>query len=154
MQLNRKSINTEYAIPSIKSGLKILIQADLIEGIAYSVLIDFDAAKSVVETGAAEKYILKPVIKAITEAQDGAVKGTVLPAELGVAVYAIQGEDTLSTSYAIENNADYFLGGLADGSYTISYDPGELSGYQGVVKENVSVSVGSVTDLGETVLVQ
>ena len=137
-----------------ESGLKVLINADLVEGIAYSVLIDFDAAKSVIKTGAAEKYILKPVIKAITEAQDGAVKGTVLPAELGVAVYAISGEDTLSTSYAIENNSDFFLGGLADGSYTISFDPGDLSGYQGVVMENISVSVGEVTDLGETVLVQ
>jgi hypothetical protein len=137
-----------------ESGLKVQIHADLVEGIDYSVLIDFDAAKSVVETGASDKYILKPVIKAITEALDGAVKGTVLPAELGVAVYAISGTDTLSTSYAIENNSDFFLGGLADGSYTISFDPGDLSGYQGIVMENVSVTLGEVNDLGETVLIQ
>jgi len=142
-------------IPSgSESGLKILINADLVEGISYSVLLDFDAAKSVVATGASEKYILKPVIKAVTEAQDGAVKGSVIPAELGVAVYALQGEDTLSTSYAIEGNADFFLGGLADGSYTISFDPGELSGFQGIIIENVSVTVGNVNDLGEIELVQ
>ena len=142
-------------IPSgSESGLKILINADLVEGISYSVLLDFDAAKSVVATGASEKYLLKPVIKAVTEAQDGAVKGSVIPAELGVAVYALQGEDTLSTSYAIEGNADFFLGGLADGSYTISFDPGELSGYQGIIIENVSVTVGNVNDLGEIGLVR
>lgn len=142
-------------IPSgSESGLKILINADLVEGISYSVLLDFDAAKSVVATGSSEKYLLKPVIKAVTEAQDGAVKGSVIPAELGVAVYALQGEDTLSTSYAIEGNADFFLGGLADGSYTISFDPGELSGYQGIIIENVSVTVGNVNDLGEIELVQ
>ena len=147
-------IEYPLSVPSgSESGLKVLINADLEEGIAYSVLIDFDAAKSVIETGA-QAYILKPVIKAITEAQDGAIKGTVLPAELGVAVYAISGEDTLSTSYAIENNPDFFLGGLLDGTYTISFDPGDLSGYQGVVIEDVSVSIGSVTDLRETILRQ
>ena len=136
-----------------ESGLKVLINADLVEGIAYFVLLDFDAAKSVVSTGS-QKYILKPVIKAVTEALDGAVKGSVIPAELGVAVYALQGEDTLSTSYAVEGNSDFFLGGLADGSYTISFDPGELSGYQGRVLDDVSVVVGSVYDLGEIELVQ
>ena len=137
-----------------ESGLKVSINADLIEGITYSVLLDFDAAKSVVSAGSSGKYLLKPVIKAITEAQDGAVIGTVIPADLGVAVYALQGEDTLSTSYAVEGNTDYFLGGLLDGTYTISFDPGELSGYQGVVMENISVSIGNVTDLGEVELVQ
>ena len=117
-------------------------------------MLDFDAAKSVVSAGASEKYLLKPVIKTMTEAQDGAVKGSVIPAELGIAVYALQGEDTLSTSYAVEGNTDFFLGGLADGSYTISFDPGDLSGYQGLVMEEVSVTIGNVTDLGEIILVQ
>ena len=136
-----------------ESGLKLQIHADLIEGITYSVLLDFDAAKSIVNTGSG-KYILKPVVKTITEAQDGAVQGSVLPAELSVGVYAIIGEDTLSTSYAAEGNADFFLGGLATGEYTISLDPGMLSGYKGVVFENVSVTIGSVTDIGETQLSQ
>lgn len=142
-------------VPSgAESGLKLLINAELTEGITYSVLLDFDAAKSVVSAGASNQYLLKPVIKTITEARDGAVKGTVIPTELGVAVYAIQGEDTLSTSYATEGLSDYFLGGLADGDYTISFDPGDLSGYVGKVVENVAVSIGDVTDLGETVLEQ
>jgi Domain of unknown function (DUF4382) len=137
-----------------ETGLKVLINANLVEGITYSVLLDFNAAKSVVKAGAAEKYLLKPVIKAITEAEDGAIKGSVVPAELNVAIYAISGADTLSTSYASKGNADFFLGGLADGAYTISFDPGELSGYQGVVKEDISVAVGKVTDIGETMLEQ
>jgi hypothetical protein len=142
-------------IPSgSESGLKLLINADLVEGITYSVLLDFDAARSVVSAGNSQLYLLKPVIKTITEAQDGAIKGSVVPAELSVAVYAIAGEDTLSTSYAVEGNSDFFLGGLADGTYNVSFDPGELSGFQGVVIDNVSVSVGNVTELGETELTQ
>ena len=147
--------NFPLTIPSgSESGLKLLINADLIEGITYSVLLDFDAAKSVVSAGATQTYLLKPVIKTITEAQDGAFKGSVIPSELSVAVYAISGEDTLSTSYAVEGNSDFFLGGLSDGTYIVSFDPGDLSGYQGVVLENVSVSIGNVTDLGEIELVQ
>lgn len=142
-------------IPSgSESGLKILINADLTEGISYSVLLDFDAAKSVVSAGASQQYLLKPVIKAVTEAQDGAIKGSIIPTELSVAIYALQGEDTLGTSYAPEGNSDFFLGGLADGTYTISFDPGDLSGYQGVVIDNVSVSIGNVNDIGETELVK
>ncbi|RLD24640.1 MAG: carbohydrate-binding protein [Bacteroidetes bacterium] len=136
-----------------ESGLKLQINADLEEGITYSVLLDFDAAKSIVNTGS-DKYILKPVIKTITEAQDGAIKGSVLPAELSVAVYALSGSDTLSTSYAPAGNADYFLGGLADGSYTVSIDPGDLSGYQGVIIENIEVTIGNVTELSATELIQ
>jgi hypothetical protein len=127
------------------------LQADLVEGITYSVLIDFDAAKSVVATGSG-KYNLKPVIKAVTEAQDGAIKGVILPAEESVAVYALQGEDTVSTSYAVENNSDYFLGGLPTGSYTVSFDPGELSAYQVLMIEAVDVTVGEVTTLDDVTL--
>ena len=134
-----------------ESGLKILINSDLTEGIAYSVLVDFDAAKSVVATGSG-KYNLKPVLKAITEALDGGVSGKIFPAELNVAVYAIADEDTLSTSYAVEGNSDYFLGGLTEGSYTISFDPGDLSGYQGFSIDNVDVNLGEILVLDDVTL--
>jgi hypothetical protein len=136
-----------------ESGLKLQIHADLTEGITYSVLLDFDAAKSIVATSSGS-YILKPVIKAITEAQDGAIQGSVLPAAESVAVYAIIGDDTVSTSYATAGNADFFLGGLADGSYKIGFEPGELSDYQKFIIEDVAVTIGNVTDIGETTLIQ
>jgi len=145
-------VEHDLKIPSgSESGLKILLQADLNAGITYAVLIDFDAAKSVIATGSGD-YNLKPVIKAITETQDGAIKGVVLPAELSVAVYTLQGADTLSTSYAVENNSDYFLGGLPTGTYTVSFDPGELSDYTGKLIEDVDVTVGEVTSLDDVTL--
>lgn len=130
-----------------QSGLKLLLNADLTNGITYAILLDFDAALSVVKTGS-EKYVLKPVIKVVSEALDGAIEGKVLPAELNVAVFAISGTDTLSTSYVPAGSSDFFLGGLATGSYTVSFDPGELSNYQGKVLENTSVTVGSITSVG------
>ena len=143
-------VEYELKVPSgSTSGLKVLVQADLVEGIAYSILLDFDAAKSVVEAGSSGKFLLKPVIKAITNATDGAIKGVVLPASETVAVYAINGSDTLSTSFAVENNSDYFLSGLPTGNYTVGFDPGELSDYQSVVLNDVGVTVGEVTTLDD-----
>jgi len=136
-----------------ESGLKLQINADLVAGITYSVLLDFDAAKSITKTGSG-KYILKPVIKTITEAQDGAIQGSVLPAELSVAIYALSGADTVKTTYAAQDNTDFFIGGLDAGTYTISIDPGDLSGYQGVIIDNVEVKIGFVTEVAETVLSQ
>jgi len=48
-----------------QSGLKFNIHADIVEGETYSMTLDFDAEKSVVENGNGS-YSLKPVIKVIT----------------------------------------------------------------------------------------
>jgi len=136
-----------------ESGLKILINKELTEGIDYSVLLDFDASRSVIETGVGNNnYNLKPVIRAVTEAENGAIKGVVSPISENVAVYAISGLDTLSTSYATAGNGDFFLGGLATGSYTISFDPGDLSSYLPVVIDGIEVVIGDVTTLAEPVV--
>jgi hypothetical protein len=130
-----------------QSGLKLLLNADLTNGITYAILLDFDAALSIVKTGNG-KYLLKPVIKVVSEALDGAIEGKVLPADLNVAVFAISGTDTVGTSYVPAGSSDFFLGGLATGSYSVSFDPGELSPYQGTTLENTSVTVGSITQVG------
>lgn len=49
-----------------QSGLKFNVKADIVEGNTFSLLIDFDAEKSVVEKGNGT-YSLKPVISVITE---------------------------------------------------------------------------------------
>jgi len=149
-----------FTTSGTQSGLKLLINAELTEGITYSVLLDFDAARSVINTNAnsnmpqADHYVLKPVIRTITEAQDGAVKGLVNPIDLNVAVYAISGLDTMSTSYASAGSSNFFLGGLATGTYTVSFDPGDLSGYAPMSIDGVAITVGNVTDLGETILIK
>lgn len=49
-----------------QSGLKINVQANLKPGQTYKLWLDFDASKSIVETGSG-KFMLKPVITAHTE---------------------------------------------------------------------------------------
>jgi hypothetical protein len=137
-------VTHDLTIPSgSQSGLKLNIHEEFLEGITYKVLLDFDAAKSVVKAGASGKYNLKPVIRTITEAQDGAIRGVVTPADAVPAVMAIQNEDTIST-YANENG-EFLLMAIPEGSYNVLIQPGEEYGSQTIA--NVSVLNGQVTTM-------
>jgi hypothetical protein len=133
-----------------QSGLKLNVQTELSEGITYSFLLDFDAARSIVTTGAGA-YILKPVIRVITDATSGAIKGSVSIVESMPAVFAIAGDDTLGTSYA-DDAGKFLIKGLPAGTYTVSFSAKE--GYSIEDKTGVSVTIGNVTDIGTVTVVQ
>src|ERR1043166_2189918 len=76
-----------------QSGLKLQVHHELSKGIDYNVVLDFDAAKSIVLTGS-NKYMLKPVIRTIVKALNGAIQGTVNPAASRPAVWAVSATDT------------------------------------------------------------
>ena len=140
----------DLATPSgQQSGLKLQVHAVLTEGITYKILLDFDVARSVVYRGN-ETYSLKPVIRTITEAQDGAIRGTVIPVASTPAVYAITGSDTVATTYT-DDAGKFLLRGLEEGTYKVVFLPN--SEYDTLVKENISVTVGNVTDMGEVTIV-
>jgi len=128
-----------------QSGLKLQVHETLAEGITYKILLDFDAARSIVKKGTGE-YSLKPVIRTITKAQDGAIKGLVTPIESTPAIYAIVGTDTLGTTYADEAGK-FLIRGLAPGTYKVTFEP--KTGYQPIQKDGVAVTLGNVTDVGE-----
>jgi hypothetical protein len=128
-----------------QSGLKILINTTLTAGIVYKITLDFDAARSIVTTGNGD-YILKPVIRSVATAETGAIAGTVSPAASTPAVYAMQGTTIAATTNADQTTGKYLLRGLAAGSYTVSFAP--KTGYLADTVRNVSVTVGSVTDMG------
>ena len=127
-----------------QSGVKLNVHAELLEGITYKLWLDFDDARSVVETGNG-KLNLKPVIRTYTEAQDGAIKGVVTPVESLPAVFAINGVDTVASTYADEAGK-FLLQGVPAGTYIVSFDPKD--GFDPFQKTDVSVSTGTVTDLG------
>lgn len=127
-----------------QSGLKLNLNAMLTEGITYTITLDFDAARSIVARGNGT-YSLKPVIRALETATSGAIKGTVLPLEAAPAVFAIVGTDTVATAYTDEAGK-FILRSLPAGSYTVSFDPKE--GFVPQQKDAVSVTLGTVTDLG------
>ena len=132
------------ATPSAQqSGLKIQLHQILAEGITYKIVLDFDAAKSVIETGN-ETYSLVPVIRAIAEAQDGGIKGTVDPAA-AVSIEVFSGEESVTTTTA-NDQGEFLIRGLDAGTYRLVFDgPGDAPI---VEKTGVAVVVGEVTDLG------
>ena len=133
-----------------QSGLKLNLNATLVEGITYTITLDFDAARSIVAKGNGT-YSLKPVIRAIETSTSGAIKGIVTPLEAAPAVFAIVGTDTVATAYT-DDAGKFILRSLPAGSYTVSFDP--KTGYIPQQKENVSVTLGNVTDLGSVTIVK
>jgi hypothetical protein len=135
----------DLSTPSAQqSGLKLQIHQTLEEGVTYKLLLDFDVARSIVKTGNGS-YKLKPVIRTITEAQSGAIKGVVDPKESTPAVYAITGNDTIGTTYANEMG-QFLLKGIPAGTYKVTFEP--KTGYAKVQKEGVTVQTGIVSDVG------
>lgn len=127
-----------------QSGLKLNLNAELTEGITYTITLDFDAARSIVKRGNGT-YSLKPVIRALEMATSGSIKGTVTPVESSPAVFAIVGTDTVATAYTDEAGK-FMLNSIPAGTYTVSFDPKE--GFKPSKKESVGVTLGNVTDLG------
>lgn len=134
-------------IPSgSESGLKIKLNEELLAGITYKLILDFDAASSVVSAGSSGKYNLKPVIHASMEAQTGAISGSVSPVEEGVAVYAVVGEDSVST---YTDAAGQFLLRALDPN---GYEVVAINATDTVrTDEPVNVVIGEVSDVGELV---
>lgn len=140
--------SVKYALttPSAQqSGLKINIHQDLNEGITYKLLLDFDVAKSIHQTGngnANGKYMLKPVIRAVMQAMGGSIRGFVLPDSVRTSVLAIQGTDTVASTYT--SAGSYIIKGLNAGTYDLHFLPSD-SAFSNKVKTGVSVTNNVVT---------
>jgi hypothetical protein len=132
------------ATPSAdQSGLKIQVHQQLEAGVAYSVLLDFDANQSIVETGS-NTYKLKPVIRTITTANSGSIKGHITPVGTNAVVTATK-DGVSYSSYA--NAQGYFIiSGLPAGTYTVDITPD--APFSITTKTNVVVQTGVTTDLG------
>lgn len=127
-----------------QSGLKLNLQQELVQGITYTVKLDFDVAKSIVETGNGT-YILKPVIRLLTEAITGGIKGEIEPVGSQIAVMAVLNADTFGT-YTDLSTGRFYLPGLSSGSYKLlidAADPLKDTVINGVVVQN-----GQITDIG------
>lgn len=124
-----------------QSGLKLNVHQTVNAGVTYKLLLDFDAARSIVQTGNG-KYILKPVIRTSMQAVGGSIQGFVLPNTFNTAVYALQGTDTVAGTYT--SGGSYMLKGLNEGSYTLAFSPTDTT-YKAQTKTGVVVTTNTVT---------
>lgn len=130
-------------IPSgSQSGLKLNVQQSILAGITYKLLLDFDAAKSIVSAGNSGKYNLKPVIRASFEAQTGAISGVIDPAEVASVAYALIGSDSVST-YPDETG-EFLIRALDPGIYDVVAIPA-VDSIGSVTVTGLEVVAGLVT---------
>lgn len=134
-----------------QSGLKLNVKADLVAGVNYRLWIDFDAARSIVQTGAGT-YILKPVIRTFTQAESGAINGVVLPVAAKGWVFAIANiSDTISSTPADLVTGAYMLRGIPAGSYKVAFRA-TAGTYRDTTFTNVMVTNGASTNVGTVTL--
>ena len=127
--------------------MKLQLNADFVEGVTYNILLDFDAARSIVALGNGG-FNLKPVIRVSTDATSGSIKGSVTPTNTEGVVFAISPSmDTLSTYLDTVSGSFMFLGVPAD-IYKVEIDPSTASGLSKKEVSNVKVVNGQETDLG------
>ena len=142
--------NTTYPLstPSAEqSGLKLQVHQTLEQGILYSVLLDFDANKSIVNTGNGA-YKLKPVVRTIETAISGNIKGKITPVGSLAVVTAVDAVTNLSYSTSVSATGEFLLMGLPSGTYTVTVTP--VLPLLPVIKSTIVVTVGNTTDLGTT----
>lgn len=148
----------DMKVPSgAQTGVKLNVNAEIEEDVTYRLLLDFDASRSVVKAGQnnpAVQYLLKPVIRAANQAETGNIAGTVSPAEVSSVVYAIADTDTLASTVPNETDGTFKLIGLDAGTYTVSVDPADDSGYAITDENDVSVTLGATNDIGTVELNQ
>ena len=131
-----------------QSGLKLNIDAVFLPGVQYTLLLDFDAARSVVATGSGS-YILKPVIRTVSLATSGSIAGSVYPAQaLPATAMACAPGDTLAT--VTDSTGHFLIRGVPAGSWTLIVVP--ASPYAPDTLQGISVLTGLVTDVGQIAL--
>lgn len=127
-----------------QSGLKLNVHDEFLHGVAYEYIIDFDAARSIVQTGNG-KFILKPVLKVFTKSVSGAVMGVVSPAKAKPLIYAISTQLDTVSAFADTISGKFMFRGLAEGTYKLNFLP--QSPYKDTTLMNISVKTGLVTKL-------
>lgn len=135
-----------------QSGLKIAINTDLEEGVTYEILLDFDAARSVVEAGNSGKFLLKPVIRASVESSmssvaTGGIEGSVLPDTVQTLVTAISEQQDSVSTYT-DATGMFLVQALPPGVYDLLLEPDTASGLSDSTLMDIVVEPGMNTDVG------
>ncbi|HKA24316.1 MAG TPA: DUF4382 domain-containing protein [Candidatus Eisenbacteria bacterium] len=134
-------------VPSgMQSGLKLNGTFVVPAGGNTDVGLDFDASRSIHETGNG-KWMLKPVIRVIPISAPpaaGAIHGTVQPAGVATGIFAIQAPDTVASGSA-GADGQFTISVLPPGGYSVAFHP--ASGFRDTTLTNVMVTAGTTTEL-------
>lgn len=138
--------NVSYPLstPSAEqSGLKLQVHQALVAGVAYSILLDFDANQSIVDQGNGT-YKLKPVIRTIDTAISGSVVGKISP--IGLIATVTAASALASYTSVVSVSGDFLIQGVPAGTYSVTVTP--LLPKIAIVRTNIIVTTGASTNVG------
>ena len=127
-----------------QSGLKVQLHQAVSGGMLYRLALDFDVARSIVFAGSSSNVILKPVLRVISFVPSGGnLKGFVAPDSVLTAVIAIQGLDTITSTFTDALTGAYFLKDIPAGNYSLSFIP--MNTIYKPTQKNTLVILGQTT---------
>jgi len=134
-----------------QSGLKVMVNQEILAGFNYDFILDFDVDESIVMAGNSGNINLKPVLRANLEFNSGSLSGMILP--LGIAVEIEVTNGLVSASTMTDAMGNFEILGLPEGLYTLTITPDDDSLLIPITIPNVEVVVGETTIL-ETVTLE
>jgi hypothetical protein len=128
-----------------ESGLKVQVHQEVTGGILYRLTLDFDAGRSIIKAGNSGNYLLKPVLRIFSLMPSGGdIKGVVVPYSIRTAIFAIQGSDTIASTFTDTTNGRWLLKDLPAGDYSLSFLPSDTTYLPASL--NAAVTLGQITD--------
>ncbi|MFA5863382.1 MAG: DUF4382 domain-containing protein [Phycisphaerae bacterium] len=123
----------DLTVPSgLKTGIKLIVNFDVVAGTTTDVFIDFDAANSIHlnHTGHSDKYMLRPTVRAFNRVLTGSISGRLTESDNGTALAGAivtaqtieQDNATIVRSAITDDNGTYLLDLLPIGAtyYVVS----------------------------------
>jgi Domain of unknown function (DUF4382) len=139
-----KNVRYPLSTPSAEqSGLKLQVHETMQAGVLYTILLDFDANKSIIQTGNGS-YKLKPVIRSILVASSGSIKGKITP--VGTSAYVTATSNGISYSSNVNENGEFLIMGLPAGIYSFTITPSLP--LLPVTRNNIEVKTGVISNVG------
>lgn len=127
-----------------QSGLTVTVNQTLDDDDENTVLIDFDANASIMQTGATT-FKLRPIVRNVDLATTGKIEGSITGGGVLTMVTATSSTDVEYTSNA-SSNGNFQIRALPSGNYTLTVTP--LLPLLPITQTNVSVQAGASTNVG------
>lgn len=124
--IDENDVAHSLKVPSgMQSGIKLVRGFDIYAGEITELILDFDAAKSVVKAGNSGKWLLKPTIKVLDTRQYAVINGTVADA-VGLLPDALVSAQTTESALDEATQVNSVATTISDdfGEYVLLVNPG------------------------------
>jgi hypothetical protein len=132
------------------SIVKLNHEFDIAPGTLYLLTLDFDAARSIHQTGNGQ-YMLRPVIRVVANAISGSISGTVDPVSARAMASTLAETDTVDT-FCDTTSGAFTLVALPAGSYDVTITPADTEAFYDTTIAGVQVIAQQNTNIGTVVL--